>query len=367
MINNHSLLFVSRVFLFFCCVSFFQLTFYFDQDYYIRVGGAYLNVPDHRFYTGVVKWSCLVPGFTSLNNHVVTYIYSVFFSLGVSDLVLASIFLNVVVIGLAYSRIELLCFNANGRFIPLLYWLGLFCVFQFSILINKDSFAVLFYVTLVSFLILRKKTDFFLLLLLSPIRMQFAMVMFFAFFLAFWLPAQKIKIHIFARVFFLYCLCSMVALYFELNATLLAHKFYAKGGVAYLISSLNSQYYAGSFLLNVIKPVQYVYDLFRSAAYDGSVLGLVVYFSRLYLVFIIGLMGVSFFRGIYLPWTYIKAKEKYSAAIVISSFFLVYSISPIVDFRYLINIAPALIVFFALDSRPRRRLCMSYSRDSKGD
>ncbi|PWE47448.1 hypothetical protein [Pseudomonas prosekii] len=348
MINNSSLRFLSRLLAFFCILAFFQVVFYINFDYYFVSNGSYLNIPDHIFYEGVVTGFGLAPDISSLNNYVVSFIYSIFYILGMSDLVLVSLVLNIIILSYAYSRTELLCFHVTQRFLPLLYWMGLLSVLQFSILINKDSFGVLFYVLLVSYLMLRRKTDLLLLLILCPVRLQFFLVLSFSIFLVGGINSRKGRLKVIAKVAFLYCLCSVIALYLESNESLLAHSYYSEGGVAYWISTLNSQYYIGSFLLNVLKPIQYVYDLFRSAIIDDSLLGWGVYFSRLYLVFVILILSVRFCSAVYLPWRFFERREKFFVSIVVCSFFLVYSISPIVDYRYLINIAPVLMLFFVM-------------------
>lgn len=351
--NNNSLFFLARVFIFFCILAFFQAVFYFDFYYYFTPDSSYLNIPDHMFYAGVVTGFDLVPDVSSLNNYIVSFIYSVFFNLGVSDLVSASFFLNISILTYAYWRTEMLCFDVTKRFLPVFYWLGLLAILQFSILINKDSFGVLFYVVLLSFLVLRKKSDLFLLLLLCPIRMQFFLVLAFSLFLVGALNAHKSKSKIGLKVFFLYFICSVVALYLESSEALLPHSYYSEGGVASWISLLNNQYYIGSFLLNVLKPIQYVYDLYRSANLDDSLLGWGVYLSRLYLVFVIVVLGYRFCSAVYLPWTFLKKGEQFFASVVICSFFLIYSISPIVDYRYLINISPVLMLFFVMRKTPQ--------------
>ncbi|WP_413794629.1 MULTISPECIES: hypothetical protein [unclassified Pseudomonas] len=300
------------------------------------------------FYERVVTGFSLIPDITSINNYVISFIYSLFFWLGFSDLVLVSLFVNVIVISIAYARSELLCFQVTKRFLPLLYWLGLLSALQFSILINKDSFGVLFYVVLVSFLMFRKRIDLCLLLILCPIRLQFLLVFVFSVFIASSINSQDRKIRVIAKVGVLYVLCSIVAMYLESNEALLAHSRYAEGGVAQWISNLNNQFYIGSLLLNVLKPIQYVYDLFRSASVDHSVLGWGVYFSRLYLFFLIMIFSLYFFIAVYLPWVVIRKREMFIASVVICSFFLVYSISPVVNYRYLLNISPVLILFFAM-------------------
>jgi len=348
MINNNSLRFAARLVCFFCVLAFFQAVFYVNFEYYFTPDSNYLNIPDHMFYEGVVTGFGLTPDISSLNNYVVSFIYSVFFQLGMSDLVLVSLALNLIILSYAYCRTELLCFRVTQKFLPIFYWLGLFSVLQFSILINKDSFGVLFYVSLVSYLMLRRKKDLFLVLLLCPIRLQFFLVFAFSIFLTGGAGARVGRAKLIFKIMFLYILCSAVAFYLESNESLLAHSYYSEGGVAYWISTLNSQYYIGSFLLNVLKPVQYVYDLYRSAIIDYSVLGWGVYFARLYLVFVIAILWFRFCSAVYLPWRFSGRAEKLSSSLVICSFFLVYSISPIVDYRYLINIAPVLMLFFVM-------------------
>lgn len=353
MINKNSRFFVSRFLCFFVILILFQAIFYSGFDYYFQVENRFLNVPDHLFYEGVITGFNLVPDITSINNYVVSFIYSLFFEVGFSDLILVSLFVNVIVISVAYARSELLCFQVTKRFLPLLYWLGLLSALQFSILINKDSFGVLFYVVLVSFLMFRKKTDLCLLLILCPIRLQFLLVFVFSVFIVSSINSRDRKIKVIAKVGFLYFLCSIVAMYLESNEALLAHSHYAEGGVAQWISNLNKQFYIGSLLLNVLKPVQYVYDLFRSASVDYSVLGWGVYFSRLYLFFLIVVLSAYFFIAVYLPWIVIRKREVFIASVVICSFFLVYSISPVVNYRYLLNISPVLILFFAMKKSSR--------------
>ncbi len=150
------------------------------------------------------------------------------------------------------------------------------------------------------------------------------------------------------KLLFLYVFCSTAALYLERSGALLSHESYAEGGVSYWISRLNSDYFIGSYLLNFLKPIQYVYDLYRGAVFDFSLVGVVVFYSRLIFFFLVLFYGFYFFRLVYAPWSYNRHKDLFYISALVSSFFLVYMISPVVHYRYFIGIAPVIIFFLFL-------------------
>lgn len=341
--SNSSFYFSLRIMFFLFLLMCFQSFFYFDSDYYFSIGSPHLNTPDHIFYAGLVSDFDLDPAISSLNNYIVVSIYSFFNYFGASDLVVVSCFVNLFFLVCAYARVELLSYSVTRRFLSPLFFVAVLTVLPFSVLINKDSFAVLFYVVLVSFLFSYRKFDLVLLLLLMPIRIQFFMVFVFSLFIL-----CGVRSGVKFRVVFLYFLGGAVALYIERAELLFSHGGYAEGGVSYFISMLNNNYYIGSFIFNILKPFQYVYDLYRGAVYDPSFIGGAVYFFRIYLFFMICLFFVCFFRAVFFPWSFFSNRDDgvVAVAVVVCSFFLVYMISPIVNYRYLINIAPIVVLLF---------------------
>ncbi|QUE77612.1 hypothetical protein [Stutzerimonas stutzeri] len=337
-------IFALRVMCFALSVIIFQAVFLIDLNYYYSLGSSYINIPDHEYYVGVVAGGELLKSLSSLNNYSISVFYYYAHKVFGVDLVLISLVVNFVVLIVAYAKIERMYFSILGRFLPLIYCFALTAVLQFSVLINKDSFSVLFYVVLLSFLLTRAKFDIFLILILAPMRIQYVVILVLLCFLSGVSKESRLKVLL--RVILLYFICSTVSLFLERHGILLSHDNYADGGVSRWISILNANYFIGSYVLNWIKPVQYIYDLYRGAHFDWSVIGAWVYLSRLTLFFSIILFGYSFFKLVYMPWTYRRDRVSYSLSILISAFFLVYMISPVVHYRYFLGIAP--VVLFSL-------------------
>lgn len=338
-----------RIMLFSFSLIFFQGVIYGNLNYYLSDGGFYLNVPDHVFYSGLIGFSDIELSASSLNNFVIVYLYSFVSSFFNIDIIFASALINLSVLVFAYARIEKLCFLITGNFLPFVYCLGFFLVLPFSVLINKDSFGVLFYILLVSFLIYRGGVDFFLLLLLFPLRLQFPLVFLFAL-LIFTVRFGKLEKRycVVIMVLCLYFFGSGISLYAEYTQIFFLKSGYAEGGVAYWASFFNSNYYIGSFIFNLLKPLQYVYDLYRGAVFDYQLISAFIYFIKIYVFIVFCSSSVIFFRSVYSPWFFLSSRESLAVSSVICSFFLVYIISPIVDFRYFMNIAPVFMLLFSV-------------------
>lgn len=333
----------------------FQMSFFVGYEYYYNLGRSHINFPDHEFYIDVIGGEGLSNGLSSANNYSISAFYLILHDIFGLDLLLSSMLVNFLVMIFAYARLELICFHSSGRFLPIVCCLAIAVALQFAVLINKDSFSLLFYILLVSFLIARRSFDLFWILILMPMRIQFLMVFLCVLFLTAGSDGRA-SLRIFVRLLFLYVFCSTIALYLERSGSLLSHENYAEGGVSYWISKLNSDYFIGSYLLNFLKPIQYVYDLYRGAAFDFSLVGGVVFSSRLIFFFLILFYGFCFLRLVYAPWSYSRNKDLFCIAALVSSFFLVYMISPVVHYRYLIGIGPVIILFFFL----RRKMVQNF-------
>lgn len=325
----------------------FQMSFFVGYEYYYGLGRSHINFPDHEFYVDVIGGEGLSIGLSSANNYSISAFYLIFRDVLGLDLLLSSMLVNFLVMIFAYARLEFICFYSSGRFLPIICCLSISVALQFAVLINKDSFSLLFYILLVSFLIARRGFDLFWILILIPMRIQFLMV----FLCVLFLTAggdDRASLRVFVKILFLYIFCSTIALYLERSGSLLSHENYAEGGVSYWISKLNSDYFIGSYLLNFLKPIQYVYDLYRGAVFDFSLVGGVVFSSRLIFFFLILFYGLYFLRLVYAPWSYSRHKDIFCVAALVSSFFLVYMISPVIHYRYLIGISPVIVLFFFL-------------------
>jgi hypothetical protein len=325
----------------------FQIIFFLGYEYYFELGRSYINFPDHEFYVNVVGGEGLSANLTSVNNYPISAFYLTLHDIFGLDLIFSSMVVNFLVMIFSYARLEFICFYSSGRFLPIIGCLSIAVALQFSVLINKDSFSLLFYIILVSFLIARRGSDLFWVLVLMPMRVQFLMIFLCVLFLTAGVSG-KASMRVFIRLLFLYVFCSTIALYLERYGSLLSHENYAEGGVSYWISKLNSDYFIGSYLLNFLKPIQYVYDLYRGAVFDFSLVGIVVFSSRLIFFFLIIFNGIYFLRIVYAPWTYSQHKDLFFVSALVCSFFLVYMISPVVHYRYLIGISPIIILFFFL-------------------
>lgn len=344
---------VSRLFfrsmIFGFCVLLFQGLFTLNSAYYFLEGGSYLNIPDHKFYVALLSGEGLEVTLSSINNFVIAFLYESIGLIFPFDYVGQSLFVNMLVLGFAFYTADTIVRKVTGKYLSPIYCIALGSVFQFSVLINKDSFAVLYYLLLVYYFLTGSKRVLVLLLVLCPIRIQLGLVFAFSTFLVF--CAKRNKYAFVAGVLLLYSVGAAIATYLESSEVLLDHAGYAEGGVAALISDLNKRYYLGNFLLNVVKPLQYVYDLWRSAIFDGSILGSLIWFFKCVTLFLLGCNAYPIMTAMYMPWRFNFAWAQVATATVVCAFFLVYLISPIVDYRYLMTIIPVMIVLLALRSK----------------
>ncbi|WP_166268187.1 hypothetical protein [Marinobacter caseinilyticus] len=337
----------TRVLIFSALIIGFQVVFSFEYSLGLLTN-KFINIPDHEFYYTNISSSNLIGAFSSFNNFVIVKIYGFFYAHGF-NVELISFFINACVLIFSYWLLEFIIYFKTGRFFQPQYLITLFAIFQFSVLINKDSFAVLFYISLMSYALTNNRRFLLISIVLIPIRIQFLFI--FICFIIFQYLQKKSWTFILLGVLFFYFLGGMASVFLERSEVILGHQNYNSSGLAYLISWLNEKYFIGSILFNFVKPIQYFWDLMISLSVPGSVISFLVFFGRFSAILLISINFYRILSIIYMPWKFRNYGELLALNALVVSFFLIYIISPVVNYRYLLDFFPVILIAVILHRR----------------
>jgi hypothetical protein len=264
---------------------------------------------------------------------------------------------------LAYVALERLHLQIASRPMRPRYVLGLLPLLAYVPLINKDSIGILFYVLLALTLLQAKRWRVLAMLALVPFRIQHLAILLMS--LSFRLPALALSLRVGVLVL-AYVLMAIIAAYIS-SSGLLFNADDATGsaiGITVLTRQLNEFGYLGSILLNLAVPLKYLFDLARSVWFDSSLVGVVIMFGRTYLSLLLLVNLWRVLQLIYLPPLFYSRPALYSLSSVICSFFLIWMVSPVVHYRYLLNILPLLLLGVSALSLEQRSVAWSKLQDS---
>lgn len=322
----------------------FQCCFEINREWLMETGNDLFNTSDHKFYVGRIfsDFSLITISLGELNNFSLTMFYGCLARLTESRIDQYACFVNIPVLLLAYFAIERIHISATGTLIRPIYTLGLLPLLAYVPLINKDAFGALFYSILALFLVQPGILRALLIVLLLPLRIQHLLVLVTG--LTFQLPAIKPSLRIGILVTFY--LVFSIAAGFVSSSNLLFNATDATGsamGLGNLVRILNSFAYLGSILLNMIIPLKYIFDLGRSVQFSDSAVGATVMIGRVVTTALLALNIRRLIQLIYCPPLFYHRRQLYCLSSIVCSFFLTWMISPIVHYRYLLNIVPLLM------------------------
>jgi hypothetical protein len=334
----------------------FQGAFEINRAALMIEGNDLVNTMDHAFYsTRIYEAIDWLPPFAEFNNFAVTVLYAklaYFTGLRIEQY---AFLVNIPVLLLAYVALEHLhLLIASGPMRPL-YALGLLPLLAYVPLINKDAFGILFYVLLALTLRQAKPWRLMAMLALVPFRVQHPGILLLT--LSFRLPALALSVRV-GLLVVVYVMLAVVAGYISVSEVL----FISSGatgsaiGLTELARLLNDYGYLGSILLNLTIPIKYLFDLGRSVQFDASIVGAMIMFGRTYLTILLLANLLRVLPLIYLPPYFYSRPSLYTLSSVICSFFLIWMISPVVHYRYLLNIVPLLLVALSVLSIERGSL-----------
>lgn len=342
MSNRHQLRF--RLILVAALLVGIQVLFELGRAHYLLGGNDAVNIADHAFYSVRMYGDLSIPAsLNEINNLAVTLIYAGLTRLTGVPLDRFAFLVNIPLLLLAYAVLERAHVLLTGRLLGWPYALGLLPLAAYVPLINKDAFSVLFHILLVASFLRPRAGSVGAVVALAPVRVQHLGMLAIGLLLAIPRLAPSVRAGL---AVFLYIVLSMVAGYVS-SAELVFSATSATGtalGINAIVRELNDFGFLGSALLNLTIPIRHAFDLVRSVDFDGSPLNSVVMLGRIYLVLtlVANLKGV--FLLIYCAPVFSNRRGLYLTSVVVCSFFLVWMVSPIVHYRYFLDLAPVLLL-----------------------
>jgi hypothetical protein len=330
----------------FACVL-VVLLFYLQYDFYMENGNEYINTSDNDYYSDRINRE-LSGSFSigDVNNLPLIYLYK-FIQFSISTPVDRMVFVvNIFYLLLSYVMLERVHFAAAGRYIPLHFAIGLLPLVAYIPLINKDGITTLFYCSLVHVLYFGTKGSLAPLLLSMLVRVQSPLVAVLAW--AQTVVSQDYRLRA-ALLLAAYSVVSLASAFLQNTGRFLDMNTVTGSalGLSQLRYDLDYDFYIGSFLTNFLLPLKYIYDTARSIYVDGSPLSIIIAVGRVCFLMIFGRYLFMALKLLYMPWSFVEGPLVLISSVV-SSFLIVWMLSPVVHYRYFVSIIPIIVLGLSL-------------------
>jgi hypothetical protein len=341
----------------------FQHFFEINREWLMAVGNDFVNTSDHKFYSERIfgDFNLQVVSLGELNNFPLTLLYGGLARLTHLRIDQYAYIVNIPILLFAYIVIERIHIIATGTVIRPIYVFGLLPLLAYVPLINKDAFGVLFYPLLALVFLRPRITDAIFIAVLLPLRIQHILVLIISLF--FRIPSITFPLRVGILVV-LYIILSTAAGYVS-SSDLIFNAADVTGsatGLGYLVRSLNNYGYLGSVLFNLTVPLKYIFDLGRSVQTNYSVVGITIMIGRIGTTALLVLNARRLIPLIYCPPYFCERRQLYCISSVVCSFFLAWMVSPIVHYRYLLNVVPLLMAGLSILSI-EHQVCVEPSED----
>ncbi len=321
------------------CIFYRELTseyFVYNSDLF-----NYQNFFDHEVYWNTLnRIQSQGLSVTSLNNDLgISLLYILFikfFSLfGITNILDISFYINIITLFLVYKTYTDVCYilKLKGK-----TWLFFFLEFQllyFAQLIGKDLFTILFFLIVLKLLLMnRYKEILFWSVVFFFVRIQLLVFGLLVLYLSYGDFRKRILIS--------YILTSLIGGYTAVNGNLISKESMGNGFGSYVLYINSEYYYLGNLLLNPIRILQFLLDIFLSFNIytDGKIdvakilripILIVLTFHLKYIIY--------FFRK-----DFSLNNDLSQIVIVIISFLLTWLMNPTVNARYIMLIVPILLL-----------------------
>ena len=302
----------------------------------------YMNIGDHQFYVSTIEQ--IIDGnllLSVINNDVgISLIYisiSYFFSLiGINDIILVAFIFNLGTLFLVYKLYIKIC-NKLGLIgiTKYLFFLGLQFLY-FTQLINKDLLTILFFLLVLNCLLNKQfRWIFFLSIIFFFVRIQ----LFIFGVLCIYLSFGNIR----TRLLISYVVTSLFAGFASVNNPIISSESIGEGFSGIVIAANQKYYYIGNLILNPVRVLQFILDIYYSFYIFFEGLIDVAKVLRLPLLLVL----LFHVKPIYQSFSYFKTFQRTSVSnvqLIILAFLLTWLINPTVNARYIMLIVPFLLI-----------------------
>ncbi|BCA80082.1 hypothetical protein AOP6_1869 [Desulfuromonas sp. AOP6] len=320
----------------------YYLLFFNNKEMYFDDLVTWINVPDHIRYINFINYGHSKFDISGINNYVITFIYSHFDE---RYLYFFTFLINTSNIILSYILVEKVSFKMSGNYLKFVYYFSFVSLANFSLMINKDSFTLLFVSLVLTYIYAPKKRYFVLLLVvvISLMKIQLLPILFvFLFIYKLRKCGKTINALVLFMIYFSFSVLSSILSVKIFNIS--SHNY--DGFVSVLKYNLNENFFfIGSFFLNLLIPIQYIYNGIVKINYPGDMLQILIYFFLIISIALIVFKFIYYMKISYLPLKYLNDK-RYPLIIFYFSFLMVSTISPIINFRYFLPFFPIILLIF---------------------